>query len=310
MGRKPPYNRHNWPIAAGMNQYPNTLPDGSSVQDQRPEEWALAVQDVADAGFTEIDPTDSWIRLADLEPVRRREFLDVVKGEGLTIPAITTARRSIIDPEHGDEYFAYMRRVIDVAAEIGAAEVSIGFSRPFNDQQKKALWFWTTQGPKDPDDPAIWKKAVDRIKELGRQAAALKIGISLEIYEDTYLGSAESAVRFTQDVDLPNVGINADIGNLVRLHRPMTHWRDMMVKLAPYARYWHVKNYLRTEDEDSGLVVTAPAPMETGVISYREAIRMAIAHGFQSAFLCEHYGGDGLSVSARNREYLRRILPK
>lgn len=72
----------------------------------------------------------------------------------------------------------------------------------------------------------------------------------------------------------------------------------------------HVKNYLRTEDEDSGLVVTAPAPMETGVISYREAIRMAIAHGYQSAFLCEHYGGDGLSVSARNREYLRRILPK
>lgn len=310
MGLKPPYNRHNWPIAAGMNQYPNILPDGSSVQDQRPEEWALAVQDVADAGFTEIDPTDSWIRLADLEPARRREFLDVVKREGLTIPAITTARRSIIDPEHGDEHFAYMRRVIDVAAEIGAAEVSIGFSRPFNDQQKKALWFWTTQGPKDPDDPAIWKKAVGRIRELGKQAAALKIGISLEIYEDTYLGSAESAVRFTQEVDLPNVGINADIGNLVRLHRPMAHWRDMMVKLAPYARYWHVKNYLRTEDEDSGLVVTAPAPMETGVISYREAIRMAIAHGYQSAFLCEHYGGDGLSVSARNREYLRRILPK
>ncbi len=129
MGLKPPYNRHNWPIAAGMNQYPNTLPNGSSVQDQRPEEWALAVQDVADAGFTEIDPTDSWIRLADLEPSRGGNCWMSLKREGLTIPAITTARRSIIDPEHGDEYFAYMRRVIDVAAEIGAAEMSIGFTR-------------------------------------------------------------------------------------------------------------------------------------------------------------------------------------
>jgi hypothetical protein len=37
---------------------------------------------------------------------------------------------------------------------------------------------------------------------------------------------------------------------------------------------------------------------------------MALAHGFRSAFLYEHYGGDGLSVSAANRDYLRRILPR
>ena len=37
---------------------------------------------------------------------------------------------------------------------------------------------------------------------------------------------------------------------------------------------------------------------------------MAIDSGFRGAFCTEHYGGDGLSVSATNREYLRRILPK
>ena len=37
---------------------------------------------------------------------------------------------------------------------------------------------------------------------------------------------------------------------------------------------------------------------------------MALAHGFHSAFLLEHYGGDGLSVCAANRQYLRRILPR
>jgi len=34
-----------------------------------------------------------------------------------------------------------------------------------------------------------------------------------------------------------------------------------------------------------------------------------IMDGWDSAPLCvEHYGGDGLSVSASNRDYLRRIL--
>src|SRR6187551_400450 len=56
----PKWTRETWPIAAAMIQYPNMLPDGRSVQDQTVEEWALTVGEVADAGFTEIDPTDSW----------------------------------------------------------------------------------------------------------------------------------------------------------------------------------------------------------------------------------------------------------
>ncbi|CAI9120350.1 sugar phosphate isomerase/epimerase family protein [Brytella acorum] len=303
-------NRHNWPIAAAMIQYPNILPDGSSVQDQSPEGWAATLADVTDAGFTEIDPTDSWLRLADLSPARLDTFLGLIRDAGLTIPAISTSRRSVIDPERGDEFLEYCHRVLDTAAKIGAKEVSFGLFYPLNEAQKKALWFWTAQGYSSPDDPATWKKAVERIRELGRHAEEVGVGISLEMYEDTYLGSAESAVRFVQDVDHPSVGLNADLGNLVRLHRPVEHWASMMEKVAPFARYWHAKNYFRTEDATTGMIVTAPAPLEFGVISYRAAIRMALAHGFQSAFLCEHYGGDGLSVSATNREYLRRILPQ
>ncbi len=304
------WTRDNWPIAAAMIQYPNILPDGRSVQDQSFEEWTQTVGEVADAGFTEIDPTDSWLRLADLSPARRQTFYEIVKSFGMTIPAISTARRSVIDAEHGDEYLAYGHRVIDVAAEAGASSVSFGFFEPLTERQKAVLWFWTEQGAKNPDDPDVWNKAVARIVELGRHAGEVGIELSLEMYEDTYLGTAESAVRFVQDVGLDNVGINADLGNLVRLHRPVEHWAQMMAKVAPYAKYWHVKNYLRIEDEQSGLIATHPVPLESGVINYRTAIKLALEHGFNSPFLCEHYGGDGLSVSAANRDYLRRILPR
>lgn len=304
------WTRETWPIAAAMIQYPNLLPNGRSVQDQSVEEWAATLDDVVDAGFTELDPTDSWLRLADLSPARLDAFMALVRSLGLTIPAISTSRRSVIDAEHGDAYLAYGHRVIDTAKAIGADAVSFGLFEPLTAAQKKALWFWTVDGAKNPDDPAIWRKAVERIRELGRHAEELGIEVSLEMYEDTYLGTADDSVRFVEAVGLSNVGINADIGNLLRLHRPVEHWQAMMEKVAPFAKYWHVKNYTRTEDPVSGAIVTHPAPLESGLVNYRAAIRMALAHGFRSAFLCEHYGGDGLSVSAANRDYLRRILPR
>jgi len=304
------FNRDNWPVAAAMIQYPNRLPDGSSVQDQTPEQWAATLRDVSDAGFTELDPTDSWLRLADLSPSRLDEFLGVTADVGLTIPAISTARRSVIDPEHGDEYLAYGHRVLDTAAKIGARWVAFGFAAPLTEAQQKVLWFWTAPGYHDPDDRAVWDRAVARIRELGVHAGEVGVRIGLEMYEDTYLGTADSAVRFVTEVDHPAVGLNPDLGNLIRLHRPIEHWLSMVEKTVPYATYWHVKNYFRDEDPTTGAITTMPAPMEFGLISYRVAVRKALEHGFDSAFLVEHYGGDGLSVCATNRDYLRQILPR
>ncbi len=303
-----PWTAETWPIASAMIHRRNALGDGRTVQDQSAEEWAVALGEVRAAGFHHVDPTDSWIRLADLEPARLDEFMAVARSLGLGVPAISTARRSVIDPEHGDAYLAYGHRLIDTAARIGATAVSFGFFGPLSPEQQRALWFWTVPGVVNPDEPATWAKAVERIRELGRHGAELGIEVALEMYEDTYLGTAESAVRFCTEVDLPNVKLNCDIGNLVRLHRPVEHPQAMMEKLAPFAGYWHAKNYLRLEDSSTGVVMSSPAPMESGVINYREAVRLALSHGFRSAFLLEHYGGDGLSVCAANQRYLRRIL--
>ena len=303
-------NRTNWPIAAAMIPFPGTLPDGTSVQDQSVEGWAATLAEVVDAGFTELDPTDSWLRVADLTPARQDEFFALAKSMRLAIPAISTSRRSVVDPVHGDEYLRYSHRVIDTAARGGATAVSFGFFGPFTPAQQQELWFWTAQGVRNPDDPAERDKAVTRIRELGRHAAEVGIDVVLEMYEDTYVGTADDAVRFVNDVDLPNVGLNPDIGNLIRLHRPVEHWLSMIEKTVPYAKYWHVKNYLRMEDPASKTVMTHPAPMALGLINYRVAVKKALACGFRGAFLLEHYGGDGLTVCAMNREYLRTILPR
>jgi len=118
-------------------------------------------------------------------------------------------------------------------------------------------------------------------------------------------------VQLVQDIGLDNVGLNPDLGNLIRLHRPIEDWREMVAKTLPYSNYWHMKNYIRDEDVARDSYITMPAPMESGLINYREAFKVALSVGFQGILCTEHYGGDGLSVTASNQDYLRRhVLPK
>ncbi|MDR1431342.1 MAG: sugar phosphate isomerase/epimerase [Propionibacteriaceae bacterium] len=291
-----------------MLPYPGVQPDGSSTQDAPADAWYGVLNEVRSLGFTEVDPTDSWLRIADLAPSRLDEFSDIVKRLGFTIPAITTARRSIIDPEFADENLAYSHRVLDVAPKVGAKVVSFGLLPRFMPAQLDALWFWEQPGYSDPDDKAVWDLCVARFRELGDHAASLGLEIALEMYEDTYLGTADDSVRLVTDIDHPAVGLNPDLGNLIRLHRPIEAWRSMFAKVVPYAKYWHVKNYFRMEDPASGIILTSPAPLESGMMSYRLAVADALEAGFNGAFCVEHYGGDGLGVCASNRDYLRSVL--
>lgn len=302
------WDAKSWPIAAAMIPFPAMRSDGTLVQEAAPEIWAESLREVAQAGFTSVDPTDSWLRIADLDASRRADFMALCNELGLAVPAISTSRRSVIDPEHGNEFLAYNHRVIDCAADIGAKYVSFGLFGPLTPEQRKATWFWTRPGIKNPDDKATYRLALERIRELARHADELGIQLSLEMYEDTYIGSARDAVRFVTDLDMPSVKLNLDIGNLIRLHRPVEPWQEMIALCAPFAGYWHVKNYFRMEDSTTGQILTHPAPLLGGTINWRSAIATALEHGYDSPFLLEHYGGDGLGICAQNREYLRQIL--
>ena len=99
-----PYSAKNWPIAASMLSFGNKDSHGGAIQDADPEEWAKQLRLVRRVGFTEVDPTDTWVRVGDLSPERLADFKSVLSDVGLTVPAISSSRRSVMDPEHGKEY--------------------------------------------------------------------------------------------------------------------------------------------------------------------------------------------------------------
>jgi sugar phosphate isomerase/epimerase len=302
------YTAENWPIAAAMLPFGSTDSHGGSIHDAEPEEWAKHLRLVKRIGFTEVDPTDTWVRVGDLSPERLAEFNGVLGDLGLTIPAISTSRRSVMDPERGEEYLAYGHRLLDKAAELGVPLVSFGFFQDMTAEQKKALWFWLVDGWQDDESADARSRAASLIRELAEHAQSNGQQITLEMYEDTYVGTSDGAIQFLEEVGHEACGLNPDIGNFVRLHRPLEPVQDMLDKLLPHANYWHVKNYLRDEDPATGQVMTFPVPMEWGLINYRSAISQALALGFRGAFLCEHYGSDAITVIGKNRAYVREIL--
>ena len=275
-----PFTWQNWPIAAAMLPFGGTDSHGGPIHDAEPEEWAKHLRVVSRLGFTEIDPTDTWVRVGDLSPERLADFSGVLKEFGLTIPAISTSRRSVMDPEHGADYLAYSHRLLDVAAELGVPMVSFGFFQALTPEQERALWFWLEEGWQDDDAPEVRSRAAGLIRELAEHASSNGQQITLEMYEDTYVGTCDSAVRFLEEVGHDACGLNPDLGNFVRLHRPLEPVQDMLDKVLPYANYWHVKNYLRDEDPATGQVMTFPVPMDFGFINYRSAIRQALQLGF------------------------------
>jgi len=302
------YTADTWPIACAMLPLGGTDSRGGPIHDADPAEWATHLRQVRGVGFTEVDLTDTWVRVGELEPARLADLRAVLADVGLTVPAISTSRRSVVDAERGAQFLAYSHRVLDVAAELGVPLVSFGFFQDLTPAQQRATWFWLEQGHVDDDSDEARTHAAALIRELAEHAQANDMQISLEMYEDTYVGTCDSAVAFLEQVGHDACGLNPDLGNFVRLHRPLEPVQDMLDKTLRYANYWHVKNYLRDEDPATGSYTTFPLPLDIGYINYRSAIRQALALGYRGAFLCEHYGSDGLGVCGRNREYIRGVL--
>ncbi|WP_298461052.1 sugar phosphate isomerase/epimerase [uncultured Cellulomonas sp.] len=300
------FTAQEWPIACNMLSFGNVAPGGGHIKDAPASVWAAQLRQVKELGFDHIDPTDAWVPLAALSEARVAEFTQVLSDEGLAISSISMTRNSVVDVEHGERNLRDGHRLIDLAPQFGATIVNTGFMQATTPEQQAALWFWLVDGHRD--DPALRPLAIERIRELGDHAQRNGIQLSLEMYEDTYIGTPDDAVSFIQDVAHPAVGLNPDLGNLVRLHRPMPPFMEMFEKVLPYSNFWHIKNYLRDEDPATGSYASAPMPLRLGVINYRTVIRRALELGYTGPFCCEHYGSDSIGVCAENRDYIRQVL--
>src|SRR4051812_38583333 len=269
-----PLTAADWPIAASTLPFPAVSRQGLNATHGGPEAWMPRLRDLVRTGFTHVDLTDNWVRIADLDPGELESLAGCLREAGLVAASCSLIRASVIDDTDGDANLAYSHRALDAAAGLGITTVSVGLHQPLTEQQRQQLWFWTVEG--HHDRPERWGDAVSRLRELAGHAESLGIVLSLELYEDTFLGDAATALRLLDDVGSEWVGINPDVANLIRLHRPVDSWRELFEALLPHTNFWHVKNYTRDEDVASGMFTAAPAHLDVGIIDYRWAFEVAL----------------------------------
>nr|WP_179446524.1 sugar phosphate isomerase/epimerase family protein [Naumannella cuiyingiana] len=297
-----------WPLAACSLGLATVDGHGRPVADAGPDFWLAELAKVRGLGFDHLELGDIWLPIGDLDPAAVTALGQAVKEAHLDACAVHIQRRSVIDPESSADNLAYHHRAIDAAAALGVPIYSTGLHRPLTPAQQRALWFWTAPGPVDPTDPQTRALAVRRLRELADHCVELGMKLALELYEDTLLGTAEDAVRLIEDLDHDGIGLNPDVGNLIRLHRPVEDWREAYRRTLPHAVYWHAKNYQRDEAGDGSWATSMPSTLRDGLINYRDVIAMADAAGYRGPIACEHYGGDSLGVAAANREYLASLI--
>jgi len=138
---------------------------------------------------------------------------------------------------------------------------------------------------------------VDFIQGLSERARSRGIQLSLELHDDGLLDTPELCLDMLKRVASENVGLNPDLGNLIRSY-PDSDWRTALNSLAPRANNWHVKNYRGGQ----------PSPIWDGQIDYAEAFQIMRAAGYTGWVSIESYFGDVLDLQAKSLAWLKRIV--
>src|SRR5262249_12845772 len=191
-----------------------------------------------------------------------------IRDAGLRLAGASVIRASVLDPGHGPANLARTLRAVDAARALGAPVLSIGFHRPLRGDQLTGP-FWMVPHPADDASDAGFARAAALLGEVCARAARHQIAVSLELHEATLLDRSQRVLRLIADTGPVNLGVNLDLGNLVRVPGPLAEpWQDTARRLAPHVSYWHMKNYLRLGHPVSGPVTSAPVALGEGEIDY------------------------------------------
>lgn len=299
-----------WTIAAAMLQFSASTKRGEPIETASAGEWQSTLAVLRYEGFSDVELSSRWLDLTKLSSRRLADLCSVCSGLGLGVPGYLVAGATVLDGEDGT--VDYIFRSLEAAAGVGARTVCVGLHRAPARAAGGPEWFWNSSSPPSPPSANGEGRSRGEVVGLFHRFAAraqdLGLQLSLEMYPGTYVGTAASAVELVRDVDHPAFGLNPDLGNLVRAQGQIEDWEEVARLTLPFANYWHVKNYMRCEIPQLGAIITHPTSLELGVINYRTIIEYAVAAGFVGTIVTEHYGGDGLGISASNRDYLRGLI--
>ena len=198
--------------------------------------------------------------LERLGPAERQQIRELTADHGLALTAIA-AHSSLLDP---DSYEAGVRRLtgaIDLAAELVPEDPP-----PIN----------TTPGGRPEQWEAVKQRLVDEFAALGEYAAVRGVALAVEPHVGAAVDEPEEILWLVQQVNLPNVGINADYSHFQARGLSV---EESIVPLVPWVVHTHVKgNRGRWPDHE----FLTPGEDDFDYAPYLRAMYDAGYRGFQT----------------------------
>jgi sugar phosphate isomerase/epimerase len=239
-----------------------------------------------------------------------RALRAVLDDVGLPVGAFNALRKSLFLPEHADRDEARLNHCVEIAAILGAEILDVSLNVPLptqNDAQSRATRP-VFRGEVAPD--SLYEEGARRLKPVARACAQAGLRLAIELHDDGLQDTADGCLKLLRLVDEPNVGLNPDLGNWLRVpYEHLDTWRDQLQKMASRTIYWEVKNYLTAYIASDRRFVSWHTFLDEGMIDFREAATLLWRAGFRGWVVQE--GGIGVADSIRSQlrylEYFRWI---
>jgi sugar phosphate isomerase/epimerase len=265
---------------------------------------------IREAGFDGIEIANNTVGGpgASAESIRelRRELEDngapcvcVRGGGGMAVPRAAAENRRRLE------------EAIAFASQIGSRLVNTTVCCPTVDSRPgHYVGEPISQGSSRDAHESDYEVTAKGFREVGRIAADHGIDISIEVHQLSIVDNSWSALHLLDLIDLPNVGINPDLGNILWTYEIPEETGEHAIKaLAPRAKYWHCKNMRRVHIPENRHTIFLRVPLPDGDIDYRFAISAMAAAGYQGYLAVEGMNlGDQLTADRRSVDYVRQIL--
>jgi sugar phosphate isomerase/epimerase len=247
----------------------------------------------AEAGFEGVELSPRWLAFHAMDAAELAALRADLDAARLEVSGLCISRCILTRTQEADEHWARLERGVDVARALGAKLITISQSMPTIPTPDRPVIF----GRDLPEEEH--RRAAGMLKALARKARPAGVELSLELHDDGLCDEAGLLERLVGWIDEPNVGVNPDLGNIVRGGGPLPDWEGTLRRLAPRANNWHVKNY----------AAATPVPPwdAAGDIDYRRAVSIMKGAGYRGWVGIECYFGDVLGFQKEGLRYLKSL---
>ena len=201
-----------------------------------------------------------------------REAARAVRGEGLALVA----------------YGSYLGRFGNVSHAVARREVALAAAL---ETPLLRVWAEPQDGPEEG-----FAAVVSLLREAADAAAGEGITLVVERHAGSHADSPARIARLFAAVDRPNVALNYQVLDFLPAEEADAQAEDAG-RLAPGARYFHLKNY-RPNPEPHGRLLPGGS-LADGVLDYRGILCAALEGGYEGPLTIEFLSMDPRPLEAK-----------